>query len=53
MDQGLIGDAIDRYIADSVSSSQGSNQFFQAALLRPYAIGELCPRNQVNYGSNI
>jgi hypothetical protein len=53
MDQGLIGDAIDRYIADSVSSSQGSNQLFQAALLRQYAIGELCPRNQVNYGSNI
>jgi hypothetical protein len=53
MDQGLVGDAIDRYIADSVSSSQGSNQFFQAALLRQYAIGELCPRHQVDYGSNI
>ncbi len=53
MDQGLVGDAIDRYIADSVHSSEGSNQFFQAALLRQYAIGHLCPRHQVNYGSNI
>jgi hypothetical protein len=53
MDQGLVGDAIDRYIADSVSSSEGSNQFFQAALLRQYAIGHLCPRHQVDYGSNI
>jgi hypothetical protein len=53
MDQGLVGDAIDRYIADSLYSSDGSNQLFQAALLRQYAIGNLCPRHQVNYGSNI
>jgi hypothetical protein len=52
MDQGLSSTGIERYIADSVTTKR-SNPLFEASLFSQYAVYNLCPRHQADYGSNI
>jgi Protein of unknown function (DUF732) len=52
MDKGMTSTAIERYIADSVSNNR-PNPLYEAGLFEQYAVYNLCPRHEANYGSNI
>jgi hypothetical protein len=52
MDNGMSEEAVRRYIADSVSTDR-SNSAYEAALFQQFAVYNLCPRHEADYGSNI
>jgi hypothetical protein len=52
MDKGMTATAIERYVADSVSNDR-SNPLYEASLFDQFAVYNLCPRHEADYGSNI